>query len=147
MKSQYDDIISLPHPTSATHPRMSRRNRAAQFAPFAALTGYDAAIQEAGRSTDCETELDEDRLSVLDGQLRDLERHLPQHPTVTVTYFQPDSKKSGGAYLHFTGTIRSIDHGRRQLMTSDGTRIPIAHIADLDFSCIPSHPSEPDFDY
>lgn len=134
MQTQYDDIINLPHPTSHTHPRMSRHNRAAQFAPFAALTGYDAAIQEEGRSTDCEVELDEDRLSVLDGQLQELEALLPQHPLVTITYFQPDPKKSGGAYLRFTGTLCSIDRNLRQLVTENGQRIPIAHIRELDFS-------------
>lgn len=133
MQTLYDDIITLPHPTSATHPRMSRHNRAAQFAPFAALTGYDASIQEAGRSTELEAELDEDRLSVLNGQLQELEALLPQRPIVTITYFQPDSKKSGGAYLPFNGTLRSIDRNLQQLVTEDGQRIPIAHIRELDF--------------
>lgn len=135
MKTQYDDIISLPHPTSATHPRMSRHNRAAQFAPFAALTGYEAAIQETGRTTDREVELDEDALTILDNQLQELELLLPHHPQVTVTYFQPDSKKSGGAYLHISDRISSIDRSRQQLVTVSGDRIPMGRIKHLDFSC------------
>ncbi len=142
MQSQYQDIITLPHPTSATHPRMSRHNRAAQFAPFAALTGYDAAIQETGRSTEQEKILDDDRIALLDRQLQVLEAHLEQRIPVTITYFLPDHAKCGGAYRQLTGTLRSIDRHRQCLLTEDGTQIPIEHITELEFPFPPSYDGE-----
>lgn len=134
MNTQYEDIITLPHPTSASHPRMSRRNRAAQFAPFAALTGYDAAIQETGRSTEPERELDEDKCSMLNHQLQFLESQLNRHPSVTITYFVPDHAKAGGSYLHLTDAIHSIDRRQHRIITENGTQIPMGHIIELEFS-------------
>ena len=100
MKNEkYSDIINLPHPESRTHPRMPRSDRAAQFAPFAALTGYDDAVAEAGRLTSSKIELDENELERLDRALAYLTEHQAAHPAVTVTYFVPDDKKSGGAYF------------------------------------------------
>ena len=104
----YEDIIHLPHHVSETHPRMSRLNRAAQFSPFAALTGYGAAIQEAGRLTDRKIQLDEDSQAVLDRKLAILREQLSKHPEVAVTYFQPDGKKDGGAYASFSGQVKKI---------------------------------------
>lgn len=134
MQSQYQDIITLPHPTSAAHPRMSRHNRAAQFAPFAALTGYDAAIQEAGRVTEQEKSLSEDRVALLDQKLQYLEAHPEQHLSVSMTYFLPDHAKSGGAYRHLTGTISIFDRNQHRIVTNDGTSIPIDDITDLELS-------------
>ena len=96
---KYDDIIMLPHHVSKRHPQMSPLNRAAQFSPFAALTGHEDAIQETARLTDSFVEMDESRKSQLDGQLGLIRDNLDAQPEIEVTYFQPDEKKSGGAYL------------------------------------------------
>lgn len=128
----YDDIIRLPHPDSPTHPRMPVRSRAAQFAPFAALTGHDAAIRETARLTDPRMELDEGEQAVLDSKLRLLHQFLPEQPTVQITYFQPDARKSGGAYLTAAGCVQKMDACTRTLILQDGTRIPIAEIVQIE---------------
>lgn len=128
----YEDIIHLPHHISETHPRMSRLNRAAQFSPFAALTGYGAAIQEAGRLTDRKIQLDEDSQAVLDRKLAILREQLSKHPEVAVTYFQPDGKKDGGAYASFSGQVKKIQDYEQLLVFTDGTQIPFSDILDLD---------------
>lgn len=128
----YEDIIHLPHHVSETHPRMSRLNRAAQFSPFAALTGYGAAIQEAGRLTDRKIQLDEDSQAVLDRKLAILREQLSKHPEVAVTYFQPDGKKDGGAYASFSGQVKKIQDYEQLLVFTDGTQIPFSDILDLD---------------
>ena len=128
----YEDIIHLPHHISETHPRMSRLNRAAQFSPFAALTGYGAAIQEAGRLTDRKIQLDEDSQAVLDRKLAILREQLSKRPEVTVTYFQPDGKKDGGAYVSFSGQVKKIQDYEQLLVFTDGTQIPFSDILDLD---------------
>ncbi|HIS77690.1 MAG TPA: hypothetical protein IAB51_12980 [Candidatus Merdivicinus excrementipullorum] len=128
----YEDIIHLPHHVSETHPRMSRLNRAAQFSPFAALTGYGAAIQEAGRLTDRKIQLDEDSQAVLDRKLAILREQLSKRPEVTVTYFQPDGKKDGGAYASFSGQVKKIQDYEQLLVFTDGTQIPFSDILDLD---------------
>ena len=128
----YEDIIYLPHHVSETHPRMSRLNRAAQFSPFAALTGYGAAIQEAGRLTDRKIQLDEDSQAVLDRKLAILREQLSKHPEVAVTYFQPDGKKDGGAYASFSGQVKKIQDYEQLLVFTDGTQIPFSDILDLD---------------
>ena len=99
----YEDIIHLPHHVSETHPRMSRLNRAAQFSPFAALTGYGAAIQEAGRLTDRKIQLDEDSQAVLDRKLAILREQVSKHPEMNVTYFRPDGKRTAGLMRPFPG--------------------------------------------
>lgn len=128
----YEDIIYLPHHVSETHPRMSRLNRAAQFSPFAALTGYGAAIQEAGRLTDRKIQLDEDSQAVLDRKLAILREQMSKHLEVTVTYFQPDGKKDGGAYASFSGQVKKIQDYEQLLVFTDGTQIPFSDILDLD---------------
>ena len=128
----YEDIIHLPHHVSETHPRMSRLNRAAQFSPFAALTGYGAAIQEAGRLTDRKIQPDEDSQAVLDRKLAILREQLSKRPEVTVTYFQPDGKKDGGAYASFSGQVKKIQDYEQLLVFTDGTQIPFSDILDLD---------------
>ena len=127
----YDDIIHLSHHVSKRHPQMSPMNRAAQFSPFAALTGHDAAIQETARRTDSFTELDEDRKRQLNEQLWFIRENLEQKPECEITYFQPDEKKNGGIYVTIHGKIRKIDEYRRQIIFTDGTAIPIEHLFSI----------------
>ena len=105
---QYDDILNLPHPTSKNHPRMSLHDRAAQFSPFAALTGHEAAIKETARLTDDKQILSEDVIEKINGQLKIIAENIGAEQEITVTYFVPDSKKSGGAYVDCAGTVRKI---------------------------------------
>lgn len=127
-ETKYADIIGLPHHTSPTRPRMSVSARAAQFAPFAALTGYGAAVDETARLTDDRTILDENAKTMLDNKLQIIAEHLNDLPEVTFTYFEPDKKKSGGAYRSVTGPVREIDEYERIVKLWDGTRIPIEQI-------------------
>lgn len=121
----YDDIIHLPHHVSRKHPPMSPMNRAAQFSPFAALTGHGAAIRETARLTDEFIELDEDQKEQLDEQFQKLRQDLPQNPEVEIIYFQPDQKKDGGSYVTIRGTVRQIDEYHRQILFTDGTAVPM----------------------
>ena len=130
-KHLYDDIINLPHHVSKRHPQMSPMNRAAQFSPFAALTGHDAAIQETARQTDSFTELDEDRKRQLNEQLWFIRENLEQKPECEITYFQPDEKKNGGIYVTIHGKIRKIDEYGHQIIFTDGTAIPIEHLFSI----------------
>ena len=130
---RYDDIIDLQHWQSSTRPRMSRINRAAQFAPFAALTGHAAAIQEIGRLTDAFNELDESRKAELDEKLRYLAVHLHEAPHAIITYFQPDGKKEGGAYLSAAGVVRKVDEYRRDVMLENQKLIPMDWIFEIEF--------------
>lgn len=128
---QYNDIIDLPHHVSATRPRMSMIDRAAQFSPFAALTGYDAAIKETGRLTDRRIELTEDSRVALDRKQQLLMDNLADRPKVSVTYFVPDERKSGGAYVTVTGQVKKVDEFERLLILTEGTKIPLDEIQDL----------------
>ena len=130
---RYNDIIHLPHHVSKKHPQMSLLDRAAQFSPFAALTGYDAAIQETGRLTDTFVELEEYEKALLDEKIQILKAHLPERPTVTVTYFQPDAKKEGGAYVEYTGAVRRIDEHRRVLVMMDGIEVEMDVICGMEW--------------
>lgn len=127
----YDDIINLPNPTSKKHPRMSLYDRAAQFSPFAALTGHDAAIQETARLTDEKMELDDDTLNRLNEQLNIIRNHIGTNESVSITYFVPDDRKSGGAYVTHSGTVKKIDEYERVVVMSDKTRIPIEQISEI----------------
>ena len=131
MNGSYDDIIYLPHPTSPRHPRMSRANRAAQFSPFAALAGHEAAIVETARQTDRRVELSEDRKAELDQTQRLLLAHIEEHPEVTVTWFRPDGKKEGGEYVTVTGYLKRIDTVERTLCMVDGTKIPLDDVVEI----------------
>ena len=128
---KYDDIIDLPHHVSATRPRMSMIDRAAQFSPFAALTGYDAAIKETGRLTDRRIELSEDERIVLDRKQQILLDYIGDRPEVSITYFVPDERKDGGAYVTVTGRVKRMDEIERLLILVDGTKIPLDEIQDL----------------
>ena len=136
MKHPYEDIIHLPHPTSKNHPRMSIQERAAQFSPFAALTGHAAAIAETARLTDRKMELDEDTRAELDRRQAILLEHIDQQPEVTVTWFRPDEKKDGGAYITTTGRLKKIDPVERILELTDGTRSPLEDVTDLESGCL-----------
>lgn len=129
---KYDDMLHLPHHVSKTRRRMTRLERAAQFSPFAALTGYDATIQEAGRLTDARAILTESSHERLDEKLRRILEEIGRQPEVTVTYFEPDLRKEGGAYVHVTGRVKKVD-GYKQVMTmADGTEIPMEQVFDLE---------------
>ena len=131
MTGPYDDILDLPHPTSKKHPRMSMAARAAQFAPFAALTGYGDAIKETARITDQQLELDENEKALLNEKLQLLRQHLPGKPKITITYFVPDTKKAGGSYQTITGFVKKLQEYERRLIMTDGTIIPIDAIIEL----------------
>ena len=129
---KYDDIINLPHHTSPKRPRMSMIDRAAQFSPFAALTGYDAAVKETARLTDRRIELDEYSKAALDERLQLIQEHLKEFPEVTITYFQPDERKDGGAYLTVTGAVKKIDTYEKCVVMIDKQKIPIDEIFEID---------------
>ena len=128
MSGKYDDIIALPHPEPRTHPRMSLHDRAAQFSPFAALTGHSAAIAETGRLTDSRITLDESEMTRVDAALQRLRELLSQEPVASITYFVPDERKAGGSYQTITGTARRIDTVNGILLLTDRREVPIADI-------------------
>ena len=130
--NNYDDIINLPHPTSQKHKRMSLRDRAAQFAPFAALTGYDDAVEETARFTSEQTSVSDDVILLLDSKLRHLAAHESQHPAICITYFKHDEKKSGGEYVTKKGNLKKIDDFEKVLVLSDKTRIAFGDIVSIE---------------
>lgn len=132
---KYDDIINLPHFVSKKYPQMSMRDRAAQFSPFAALTGYDAETKETTRLTDRRIELDEDVLDKLNERLYILRKVLDDgsvYPEVRITYFEKDLKKDGGKYITVSGRVRKIHEYRNIVIFEDGTEIPVHDISDID---------------
>lgn len=132
MSGKYDDMLSLPHPTSRKHPRMSAADRAAQFSPFAALTGYEETIEESGRLTEQPVELWEDARMELDRRQQFLLDNARFSPEITVRYFTPDSRKDGGAYVSVQGNLKSVDPVKQVLQLQNGTRIPLDAIIELD---------------
>ena len=128
----YEDILNLPHHVSKTRPQMSMLDRAAQFSPFAALTGYDDAIKETGRLTGEKIEMDEDRKAALDMKQAYLIEMIDEQPEISITYFLPDTKKSGGAYVTVTGNLKRFDEYERLLILTDGKKIPMDDIADIE---------------
>ena len=135
MSGPYDDIMDLPHPTSPKHPRMPMGDRAAQFSPFAALSGHSAAIAETARLTDRRIELEEDDLAELDRRLNQLLEQIREQPEVTVTWIQPDARKDGGAYRVTTGRLKKVDTIGQMMVLLDGTVIPMGNITTLESSC------------
>lgn len=131
-EEKYADIIHLLHPASKKHPRMNSVARAAQFSPFAALTGYDSAVKETARLTESRIELDEYSKEVLDQKLWEIREHLHEHPEVKITYFQPDEQKSGGAYLTIRGIVKKIDTYGQCIVLEDGKRVPIGEIIEME---------------
>ncbi|MDD3489446.1 MAG: hypothetical protein PHR62_06155 [Paludibacter sp.] len=130
--NNYDDIINLPHYQSATRAHMSNYDRAAQFSPFAALTGYDDAVKETARLTDSKIELDEYELQSLSERLDIIQDTLHEEPEVSVTYFVADKKKSGGSYKTISGIVKRIDEFERLVLMRDGMKIPIEDIFEID---------------
>ena len=131
-KTNYEDIINLPHHVSSKRPQMSMLDRAAQFSPFAALTGYDDAIHETGRLTDEKIELDEEALTALDMKYQILMDAFDDAPEVTITFFQPDKRKAGGKYLTATGAVKKVDDFERRITMQDGARIPMDDVLSID---------------
>ena len=129
--SKYDDIIHLSQPVSQRHAKMPLSGRAAQFAPFAALTGYEGIIAETGRQTERCVDLDESAIESLNKRLHTLAQRLESLPTATVTYFQPDARKDGGSYLTKTGQVKKLDTVYGFLEFTDRTRIPFHTILEL----------------
>lgn len=132
MTGPYDDILDLPHPTSAKHPRMPLSDRAAQFSPFAALSGHGAAIAETARLTDRRIELDEDTKAELDRKQKLLLALIAEQPEITVAWFQPDEKKEGGRYVTTTGRLKRVDETRRVLLLTDHTAIPQSDVLEIE---------------
>lgn len=128
----YEDIINLPHHVSETRPRMPIIDRAAQFSPFAALTGYDSAIKETGRQTDARIELGEEALSILNMKFQVLLNNLDDSPQVIFTYFKPDERKAGGSYIDVSGTVKKADDFERLIVMQDGTKIPMDDIVSIE---------------
>jgi hypothetical protein len=131
MINDYDDIINLPHYEPKHHPRMSMWNRAAQFAPFAALTGYDAAIRESSRFTDDWVGLSESGNEEMNRKMELIVAMLPEHPSVAIEYFEPDEHKAGGSYQTYSGNVRRIDEYEKCIEFTDGKTIPLYAIRDI----------------
>lgn len=129
---RYDKIIELPHPTLKKHYPMSLYNRAAQFAPFAALSGYDEACNEVTRLTDRRIELDDDKAAELDARTQILIEHSDEQPEIEIEYFVPDKQKSGGAYYRIKGRFRWYDSGNACIVLSDGMTVAIVDIYRID---------------
>ena len=129
---KYNDIINLPHHVSPDRRQMSMIDRAAQFSPFAALTGHSEAIDEVARFTENAPFLDENTKDILNEKLQLIADSLSNEPVISITYFKPDSKKSGGAYIIKNGTVKSIDSFNRELHFADNTHIPIDSIIEID---------------
>lgn len=128
---RYDDIINLLHHQSNSRPRMSILNRAAQFSSFAALTGYEDAIEETARLTDKRIDLDESTKSRLDEKLRIVQEQLNSGSEITITYFKPDNNKPGGLYVSLSDIVKKIDYYERAVVMQDGTCISIDDIINI----------------
>lgn len=130
--NNYDDIINLPHYQSPNRAHMTNYDRAAQFSPFAALTGYDDAVSETARLTDRKIELDEYGLDKLNERLNWIQEHISEQPEIAVTYFVADKKKAGGSYQTVSGIVKRIDEYERLLLMQDGNKLPIEDILEIN---------------
>lgn len=130
--SEYDNIINLPHHVSTKRPQMSQHNRAAQFSPFAALTGYDAEIKETARLTDKKIESDDYILALIDSRLQILIENAKERPLISITYFVSDENKDGGLYVTVSGNVRRIDETERTIVFTQGNHIPIDDIFSIE---------------
>ena len=137
-KFPYEDIVNLPPHISKKHPQPSMMDRAARFAPFAAITGYEEMVLEEARVTEERVDFDEGALSLLNEKLNMIQEFLDEEPEVTITYFEPDKKKSGGAYVNITGIVKRIDEYEHFVIMTDGKKIRIEDIyaigSDLFYS-------------
>lgn len=129
---RYDDIINLPHHQSKERPHMSLHDRAAQFAPFAALTGHEDAIKETTRLTENELLLDESIKAEINNKINGLSKHLSEKWNVSVTYFKPDEKKTGGAYLTDIGIVKKINEAEKILIMDSGMKIQMEQIYGIE---------------
>lgn len=132
MAGKYDEIIHLPRPVSQRHARMTIQDRAAQFAPFAALTGYDDVIEESGRLTDRRIDLDEEEIARLNEALNRIQERIMERPQVRLTCFQADSRKAGGAYRTVTARVKRLNEHEKSLILEDGSMIPLEQIFDIE---------------
>lgn len=139
MSGKYDDIIGMPHHVSYRYKHMARENRAAQFAPFAALTGYEDAVEETARLTDAEAEVTEARREHINLCLAIIQENIAARPEVRIVYFRPDDKKAGGAYVTSSGAVRHMDMGTRELIFSDGRRIEVDSIYQIAGNMLPEY--------
>ena len=130
-KNRYEDILYLPHHVSKSRPAMSIHDRAAQFSPFAALTGYDDVIVETGRLTQSRSELTEGEKLRLDELLQEIRERIERRPLVSFLCFQEDARKAGGAYRTVTGNVKKLDEVQKAVMLADGTVIGIEEIYDI----------------
>lgn len=131
MKNPYEDIIHLPHHVSATRPQMSIENRAAQFSPFAALTGHDSAIKETARITEKKIELSDNMIEKLNAKIQVLKDNIDVQPQISVTYFQRDVRKDGGEYVTAKGTVKKIDDYEQIIVFVDKSEIAIGDVLDI----------------
>ena len=131
-KFPYEDIVNLPPHISKKHPQPSMMDRAARFAPFAAITGYEEMVLEEARITEERIDLDEGTLSILNEKLNMIQEFIDEEPEITITYFEPDKKKSGGAYIDITGTVKRIDEYEHLVIMTDGKKIRVEDIYDLE---------------
>ena len=138
---KYDDIIDLPNPTPKRHPRMSLYARAAQFSPFAALTGHEAASRETARRTDEKEILSDEVIVGLNEKLRIIAENIGSEMAVAITYFVPDERKAGGAYMTHAGVVKKIDEYEHMIIMKDGTMIPIDQISEIEMP----NSGQPDF--
>ena len=133
MNNPYKDIMHLSRPVSSKHLPMSMHDRAAQFSPFAALTGYDAAIEETARLTDRQTELAESSKEVLDKKIRAIQDAIDTMPEVTVTFFEPDLRKDGGAYRTINGRVKKIDEYNQAIIFQDDSVIHFWQLHQIEY--------------
>lgn len=134
MSGKYDDIINLPHHVSTRHAQMPIADRAAQFSPFKAMVGHDAAVNETARLTDSKAELSEDVKAFLNEQLNLIQQHIDELPEVAITYFVADAKKTGGAYIATTGTVKKFDDVEHTVIMRNGAIIPIDDIFQIEIT-------------
>ena len=131
-KFPYEDIVNLPPHISKKHPQPTMMDRAARFAPFAAITGYEEMVLEEARVTEERIELDEGTLSILNEKLNMIQEFLDEEPEIKITYFEPDKKKTGGAYVSITGVVKRIDEYEHLVIMTDGKKIRIEDIYGLE---------------
>ena len=130
-KHRYDDILNMPHHVSSTRPHMSMHDRAAQFSPFAALVGYDDAVKETARQTNEKQELTADKIADLNQKIAFLTKHADERPEITIEYFIPDEKKTGGKYVTLSGNFRRIDEYNHNMVFTSGEEIPLNDIFEI----------------
>ncbi|MBR5597274.1 MAG: hypothetical protein IKW30_07700 [Lachnospiraceae bacterium] len=132
INNKYEDIINLPHHVSKTRPQMDMINRAAQFSPFAALTGYNSAIEETCRLTGSFKELDDNQKEILNEKLKFLSEHIKEQPLISITYFQPDELKEGGEYIEVSGYVEKIDEYNKVILFSNEKTILLEYIYNIE---------------